>query len=53
MSRAEEPIEVPGFTHSVLTMHLIDELGQPTRTALDRTLEFLHEQLDRDASPSP
>lgn len=33
--------------HSVLTNHLIDEQGQPTRKALDRTLAFLHEQLDR------
>lgn len=32
--------------HSVLTNHLIDEEGQPTRAALDRTLAFLHEQLD-------
>lgn len=45
MSRAEDPIEAPSFTHT--------RLGQPTRAALDRTLEFLHERLDRDASPSP
>jgi dienelactone hydrolase len=31
--------------HSVLTNHLIDEAGQPTREALDRTLAFLKEQL--------
>ncbi len=31
--------------HSVLTTHLIDEEGQPTRAALDRTLSFLKEQL--------
>jgi dienelactone hydrolase len=31
--------------HSVLTNHLIDEAGQPTREALDRTLVFLKEQL--------
>jgi dienelactone hydrolase len=36
----------PGPPHSVLTNHLIDEAGQPTRKALDRVLEFLHEQLD-------
>jgi dienelactone hydrolase len=38
----------PGFpkpAHSVLTNHLIDEAGQPTREALDRTLAFLKEQL--------
>lgn len=31
--------------HSVLTTHLIDEVGEPTRAALDRTLAFLAEQL--------
>lgn len=31
--------------HSVLTTHLIDEVGEPTRAALDRTLVFLAEQL--------
>jgi dienelactone hydrolase len=31
--------------HSVLTRHLIDTVGQPTRAALDRTLSFLTEQL--------
>jgi len=36
--------------HSVLTRHLIDTDGQPTRAALERTLAFLHERLD--ASPS-
>lgn len=36
----------PGPPHSVLTNHLIDEAGQPTRAALDRVLAFLHEQLD-------
>jgi dienelactone hydrolase len=35
----------PKPAHSVLTNHLIDELGQPTREALDRTLAFLREQL--------
>lgn len=34
-----------GKPHSVLTEHLIDEDGQPTRTALDRTLTFLKEHL--------
>jgi dienelactone hydrolase len=36
-----------GTPHSVLTTHLIDEAGQPTRAALDRTLAFLREQLLR------
>jgi dienelactone hydrolase len=35
----------PKPAHSVLTNHLIDETGQPTRQALDRTLAFLEEQL--------
>ncbi|MBK7826909.1 dienelactone hydrolase family protein [Nannocystis sp.] len=51
---AVETIEIPGRfanpqgprpPHSVLTNHLIDEHGQPTRAALDRTLAFLREQL--------
>lgn len=37
----------PPPPHSVLTNHLIDEQGQPTRAALDRTLAFLGEQLRR------
>lgn len=40
----------PKPAHSVLTNHLIDEAGQPTRQALDRTLAFLEEQLG--AAPS-
>ena len=35
----------PKPAHSVLTNHLIDEAGQPTRAALDRVLGFLAEQL--------
>ncbi len=35
----------PTRAHSVLTTHLIDAEGQPTRVALDRTLAFLREQL--------
>jgi dienelactone hydrolase len=42
-----------GRPHSVLTNHLIDEAGQPTRAALDRVLAFLHEQLDKqEVDPS-
>jgi dienelactone hydrolase len=40
----------PKPAHSVLTNHLIDEVGQPTREALDRTLAFLKEQLGTAAS---
>ncbi|WP_439638674.1 dienelactone hydrolase family protein [Nevskia sp.] len=36
-----------GSAHSVLTTHLIDTAGEPTRAALDRTLAFLREQLLR------
>ena len=35
----------PKPAHSMLTNHLIDETGQPTREALERTLAFLKEQL--------
>jgi dienelactone hydrolase len=35
----------PKPVHSVLTNHLIDEQGQPTRAALDRTIAFLREVL--------
>ena len=31
--------------HSVVTTHLIDQAGEPTREALDRVLAFLKEQL--------
>lgn len=31
--------------HSVLTEHLIDEVGEPTRAALDQVLEFLARRL--------
>lgn len=42
-----------GPPHSVLTNHLIDEAGQPTRAALDRVLAFLHEQLDEPSGTKP
>jgi dienelactone hydrolase len=42
-----------GKPHSVLTNHLIDKAGQPTRSALDRVLAFLHEQLDGQKTSSP
>ncbi len=35
----------PRDAHSVLTRHLIDTEGQPTRAALDRVLAFFTEQL--------
>jgi dienelactone hydrolase len=36
---------VPRRAHSVLTEHLVDEPGHPTREALDRVLEFFRERL--------
>jgi len=35
--------------HSVLTEHLIDQPGQPTRAALDQVLDFLRTKLQVDA----
>jgi len=48
-----EGIEVPGGSakphpeppHSVLTIGLVDKEGEPTREAVDRVIEFLHERL--------
>lgn len=41
--------------HSVVTEHLIDEPGEPTRVALDRVLDFLRQRLipdhESDADP--
>jgi dienelactone hydrolase len=34
-----------GESHSVVTRHLVDEAGHPTRQALDRVLSFLNERL--------
>ncbi len=34
-----------GLAHSVVTEHLVDEPGHPTREALDRVLAFFHERL--------
>ncbi|HEX4491432.1 MAG TPA: dienelactone hydrolase family protein [Acidimicrobiia bacterium] len=39
------PHGVPRRAHSVLTEHLVDEPGHPTRDALDRVLEFFRERL--------
>lgn len=35
----------PKSAHSVLTEHLVDEPGQPTRQALDQVLEFFRDRL--------
>jgi dienelactone hydrolase len=44
-SSRKNPHGHPRDAHSVLTRHLIDEKGQPTRAALDRVLEFFRERL--------
>ena len=33
------------IAHSVVTLHLVDEAGHPTRAALERVLAFLRERL--------
>ncbi|MGH9185992.1 MAG: dienelactone hydrolase family protein [Acidimicrobiales bacterium] len=38
-------VEIPGRNHSVLTRHLVDEPGHPTRDALDRVLDLFRRQL--------
>ncbi|MCB5167744.1 dienelactone hydrolase family protein [Streptomyces bambusae] len=39
--------------HSVLTEHLIDEPGQPTRDALEQVLELFRWRLLKDEAPRP
>jgi dienelactone hydrolase len=39
------PHGIPRAAHSVLTEHLVDEPGHPTRQALDRVLAFFEERL--------
>ena len=39
------PHGIPTRAHAVLTVELVDEPGHPTRAALDRVQEFLHQQL--------
>ncbi|MGD8829862.1 MAG: dienelactone hydrolase family protein [Pseudomonadales bacterium] len=36
----------PMRPHSVVTLHLIDEAGEPTRAAVDEILAFFHKRLD-------
>ena len=43
----------PKTAHSVLTEHLDDQEGTPTREALDRTLTFFREKLGVGAGPGP
>jgi dienelactone hydrolase len=37
--------DIPKNAHSVLTEHLVDEPGHPTRVALDQVLEFFRDRL--------
>jgi dienelactone hydrolase len=39
------PHEIPKVAHSVVTEHLVDEPGHPTKDALDRVLAFFKERL--------
>jgi dienelactone hydrolase len=36
---------IPAEAHSVVTEHLVDEAGHPTRAALDRVISFFREEL--------
>jgi dienelactone hydrolase len=40
-----EQLILPGKGHATLTDHFVDKQGHPTREALDRILEFLHQRL--------
>jgi len=44
-SRPGNPYGIPRDAHSVLTLHLVDEPGHPTRVALDRVIGFFRERL--------
>jgi dienelactone hydrolase len=43
----------PTKAHSVLTEHLVDREGTPTRAALDQTLTFFREKLGVGSGPGP
>jgi dienelactone hydrolase len=47
------PYGHPKNAHSVLTHHLVDEPGTPTRAALDQTLSFFRERLGVGRGPGP
>ncbi|HEX3333220.1 MAG TPA: dienelactone hydrolase family protein [Acidimicrobiales bacterium] len=47
------PYGHPRQAHSVLTEHLVDQPGTPTREALDRTLSFFRENLGVGTGPGP
>ena len=39
------PYGIPGNAHSVLTHHLVDQPGHPTRVALERVIAFFRDRL--------
>jgi dienelactone hydrolase len=47
------PYDHPKAAHSVLTEHLQDREGTPTRAALDQTLTFFREKLGVGSGPGP
>ncbi len=47
------PYGHPKQAHSVLTEHLVDKAGTPTRAALDQTLTFFREKLGVGSGPGP
>jgi dienelactone hydrolase len=47
------PYGHPKVAHSVLTEHLQDREGTPTRAALDQTLSFFREKLGVGSGPGP
>jgi dienelactone hydrolase len=47
------PYGHPKQAHSVLTEHLVDKEGTPTRAALDQTLTFFREKLGVGSGPGP
>jgi dienelactone hydrolase len=43
--KGANPHDIPKLAHSVVTEHLVDEPGHPTRDALDQVLDFFKERL--------
>ena len=43
--KGRNPHNFPRAAHSVVTEHLVDEPGNPTKQALDRVLAFFDERL--------
>jgi dienelactone hydrolase len=43
--KGKNPHDLPKTAHSVVTEHLVDEPGHPTKEALDRVLSFFKERL--------